>query len=171
MQMMAEAYDALRKLYKLSAPGIADIFEEYSKGKLNSYLFDISLTVLRKEDNLQNGSVLVDHILDRAGQKGTGKWTVIDALERNIAVPSIAEAVFARNISANKTLRTELSAHFDKFYGRSLPSLNDFIPLLESGLYSSILSAYAQGYDLITQASAAEGWDVDLAEISRIWEG
>lgn len=171
MQMMAEAYDALRKLYKLSAPGIADIFEGYSKGKLNSYLFDISLKVLRKGDEFQDGSYLIDSILDRAGQKGTGKWTVIDALERGVAVPSIAEAVFARNISAAKNTRTELARAFEKFYGNGLPSLSDFISLLEGGLYSSILSAYAQGYDLINQASEAEGWNVDLAEVSRIWEG
>jgi 6-phosphogluconate dehydrogenase len=171
MQIMAEAYDTLRKLYGLSASGIADIFEEYSKGKLNSYLFDISLTVLRKEDSFHKGEYFIDFILDRAGQKGTGKWTVIDALERGIAVPSIAEAVFARNISANKKLRTELSTTFEEFHGKNLPILQDFLPLLKDGLYASILSAYAQGYDLITQASREENWEVNLAEVSRIWEG
>lgn len=171
MQIMAEAYDILRKIYGLSAPGIAEIFEEYSKGKLGSYLFDISLPILRKQDAFQADSYLIDHILDSAGQKGTGKWTVIDALERNIAVPSIAEAVFARNISANKKLRTELSGAFDTFHGKNLPPLNEFIVFLENGLYASILSAYAQGYDLIARASKEEGWGVNLAEISRIWEG
>lgn len=170
MQIMAESYDALRKLYGLSAPGIADIFEDYSKGKLGSYLFDISLKVLRKEDEFKKGESLVDYILDRAGQKGTGKWTAIDALERNVCVPTIAEAVFARNISANKKLRTELSTVFEEFHGKNLPPLNKFLPLLKNGLYASILSAYAQGYDLISQASREEGWDVNLAEVSRIWE-
>lgn len=120
---------------------------------------------------MQSGAYLVDSILDRAGQKGTGKWTVIDALERNVAVPSIAEAVFARNISANKKLRTELSTVFQEFHGENLPPLHEFIPLLEDALYASILSAYAQGYDLISQASYKEGWGVNLAEVSRIWEG
>lgn len=170
MQIMAEAYDSLRKLYRLSSPGIASIFEEYSKGKLSSYLFDISLKVLQKEDEFHNGASLVDYILDKAGQKGTGKWTVIDALERNISVPTIAEAVFARNISSAKTIRTQLSHQFEGFYGNGLPSLPDFISLLENALYASILSAYAQGYDLISQTSKTEGWDIDLAEVSRIWE-
>lgn len=171
MQIMAEAYDTLRKLYNLSAPEIADIFETYSREKLGSYLFDISLKVLQKEDEFQDGGSLVDYILDRAGQKGTGKWTAIDALERNICVPTIAEAVFARNISASKKLRGELASTFTKVSAKNLPPLGEFIPLLENGLYASILSAYAQGYDLITQASDTEGWDVNLAEISRIWEG
>lgn len=171
MQIMAEAYDTLRKLYKLSAPGIADIFEGYSKGKLNSYLFDISLVVLRKKDAFHKEESLIDSILDCAGQKGTGKWTVIDALERGVAVPSIAEAVFARNISVEKGTRTELTKVYERFHGNKLPSLADFTSLLENGLYASILSAYAQGYDLIAQASHKEGWDVNLAEVSRIWEG
>lgn len=171
MQMMAEAYDSLRKLYGLSASGIAEIFEGYSQGKLDSYLFDISLQVLRKKDTEHGDLYLIDHILDSAGQKGTGKWTVIDALERNIAVPSIAEAVFARNISTNKNIRTQLSPDFETFHGKNLPPLNEFVPLLKDGLYASILSAYAQGYDLIARASKEEGWGVDLAEISRIWEG
>lgn len=171
MQLMAEAYDTLRKLYNISAPGIADIFEDYAQGKLGSYLFDISIKILRKKDEFQTGSFLVDHILDQAEQKGTGKWTVIDALERNICVPTIAEAVFTRNISANKKLRTKLGSTFQKFHGKNLPPLGEFIPLLENGLYASILTAYAQGYDLIREASQAEGWDVNLAEISRIWQG
>lgn len=112
MQIMAEAYDAFRKIYGLGATQIAEIFETYSKGKLNSYLFDISLAVLRKEDEFHTGAHLIDFILDQAGQKGTGKWTVIDALERGVAVPTMAEAVFARNVSSQKKLRTELSANF-----------------------------------------------------------
>jgi 6-phosphogluconate dehydrogenase len=95
---------------------------------------------------------------------------VIDALERGIAVPSIAEAVFARNISAVKNLRVELAGVFKEFHGEPPLSLAEFSILLENGLYASILSAYAQGYDLITQASATEKWGVNLAEVTRIWE-
>lgn len=171
MQIMAEAYDAFRKIYGLNATQIAEIFETYSKGKLSSYLFDISLTVLRKEDEFHAGAYLIDFILDQAGQKGTGKWTVIDALERGVAVPTMAEAVFARNVSSQKKLRTELSANFVPVTGTQTPDLSEFIVLLENGLYASILASYAQGYDLIAQASKAEGWNVNYAEISRIWEG
>jgi len=170
MQIMAEAYDALRKVYGLSAPQIADIFEKYSQGKLGSYLFDISLSVLRKHDDLSDG-YLIDRILDSAGQKGTGKWVVIDALERGIAVPTIAESVFARNISAMKSLRTEFSPKFSAIHEKPSMSLEDFCARLEDALYASILSAYAQGYDLIAQASTEENWGVDLAEVTRIWEG
>ena len=116
----------------------------------------------------------MDVVLDRAGQKGTGKWTVVDALERGIAVPSIAEAVFARNVSSQRSLRTALS---DYPKSARKPSWNDgdegfakFESELESALQAAILSAYAQGYDLIARASEEEGWSVDLAEISRIWQ-
>lgn len=113
-------------------------------------------------------------VLDRAGQKGTGKWTVVDALERGVAVPSIAEAVFARNVSSQRSLRTVLS---ENPKSARKPSWNadgegfaEFETELENALQAAILSAYAQGYDLIARASEEEGWDVDLSEISRIWQ-
>ncbi len=170
MQIMAEAYDALRKLYRLSAPEIADIFEGYSQEKLDSYLFDISLSVLRKTDDLRPGQFLIDSILDSAGQKWTGKWVVIEALERGIAVPSIAEAVFARNVSSMKKLRLDLAEKYVNLPERGLPDLVDFRISLKNALYASILSSYSQGYDLIAKASESEGWNVNLAEITRIWE-
>ena len=124
----------------------------------------------------------MDKVLDRAGQKGTGKWTVVDALERGVAVPSIAEAVFARNVSSRRALRIELSGALEKptVVGfetsesadtSAMDGIETLEKRLESALKAAILSAYAQGYDLIATASAEENWDVDLAEVSRIWQG
>lgn len=111
-------------------------------------------------------------VLDRAGQKGTGKWTVIDALERGVAVPSIAEAVFARNVSSRRSLRLKLSENaVANGSASAAKDSSDFEKKLERALMASILSAYAQGYDLIAQASREENWNVDLAEVSRIWQG
>lgn len=113
-------------------------------------------------------------VLDRAGQKGTGKWTVVDALERGVAVPSIAEAVFARNVSSQRNLRLTLSGTFEN---HALPIKDpsedsaQFEKKFSRALKAAILSAYAQGYDLIAKASAEENWGVDLAEVSRIWQG
>lgn len=188
MQIMAEAYDILRKGYGKSASEIADIFERYAQGDLGSYLFDISVAVLRTRDDLGSDGNLIDVILDRAGQKGTGKWTVIDALERGVALPSVAEAVFARNVSSERALRLRLAdlgsdksetesganAPFEPASSVSYHAPADsekFESQLENALRASVLSAYAQGYDLIARASTDENWGVDLAEVSRIWQG
>lgn len=179
MQLMAEAYDILRKIYKLEAPKIAEIFEKYNQGKLSSYLFEISSKVLNKKDQFNNG-YLVDYILDKAGQKGTGTWTAIDALKRANGLSTITESVFARIISGDKEKRQNLDKIYEQI--KTQPnqpiigdkpeySCEDFIPILEDALYAGMLSTYAQGYDLIQKAAQEENWEINLAEISRIWEG
>lgn len=170
MQLMAEAYDLLKNAYGLDAPHIADIFEQYNRGILNSYLFEISTHVLRQGDD-QSPSYLVDKILDTAAQKGTGKWTSLDALERGVAIPTITEAVNMRFISARKKQRVALQQMYSKAYGKPDNDLHDIIEPLEQTLYLSIISCYAQGFDLIQQAAEEEKWNIDLAEIARIWEG
>ena len=170
MQMMAEAYDLLRKTYKLSSEKIADIFYEFGKGKLESYLFEISVPVLRKKDEEKSGH-LIDQILDKAGQKGTGKWTAMEGLERAVGVSSISEAVFARINSGEKNLRMELSKLYQK-PKYSLEMIKDeFIVKLENALYASLLSIYAQGFELIKKAAEENDWEVNLSEIARIWQG
>jgi len=172
MQMMAEAYDLLRSVYKLSAPEIGKIFEQYNKGKLKSYLFEISKVVLNKKDDLDSGKYLIDMILDQAAQKGTGKWTAIDALDRGITLSSITEAVFARTVSSQKEKRIKIAKIYEqKFENKNLQLLDNFIKELENALYAGMLSSYAQGYDLISTAAEEEGWKINLSEISRIWEG
>lgn len=171
MQLMAEAYAFLTREYELSANQVADIFETFGKGKLHSYLFAIALPVLRRTDDLARKGNLVDVILDQAGSKGTGQWASVDALGRGVSIASITEAVFARYVSANKAERLAFSKLYPKKNIRHTMSLKKFTALLENALYAAMISCYAQGYDLIQKTAAAEGWQVDLAEVSRIWEG
>lgn len=170
MQIMAEAYDLLRKVYKLSPEKIADIFTKYGKGKLESYLFEIAVPVLRKKDKEKRGH-LIDHILDKAGQKGTGKWTAIEGLDRAVGVSSISEAVFARVNSGEKDLRTRLAESYSQTSHKPEMKVKEFIEKLEAALYGSLLSMYAQGFELIKKAAEENNWNIDLSEISRIWQG
>jgi len=170
MQIMAEAYDLLKNIYELKTTEIAEIFENFNKGKLSSYLFEISISVLKQKDEFQDG-YLIDYILDKAAQKGTGKWTAIDALERGIALPTISEAVNARFLSSEKEKRIKISKLYKKSSIENKIPLNDFIKKLENALYLGMLSSYAQGYELIQKAAKEENWEINLSEISRIWEG
>lgn len=170
MQLMAEAYDMLRKVYKLSPPEIAKIFAQLNKGKLKSYLFEIAAKVLNQKDEFKKG-YLIDYIQDTAAQKGTGSWTALDALYSNVALPTITEAVFARLISADLDKRKNLNKIYKAPKISRGTSLTKFTKLLEDALYAAILSTYAQGYALIQSASKKYKWDINLAELSRIWEG
>ena len=168
MQMMAEAYDLLKNIYNLEAAQLSEIFKKFNSGKLQSYLFEISIPVLSKEED---GKYIVDLILDKAAQKGTGKWTAIDALERGVAVPTITEAVFARFLSNKKEFRKQLSDKYKKDEFTSEMDLDKFVEVLEDALFAGMLSAYAQGFELIKKAADEEEWKVDFGEIARIWEG
>lgn len=170
MQIMADAYEALRTLYRLEPNKISDIFSNYHNGRLNSYLFEIAVEVLRKKDDLTS-DYLIDHILDRAGNKGTGKWTAIDALERGVGLPAITSAVFARYNSSHKDLRTQISQYYRTPEQTKDIELDKFIPILENALYAGMLCAYAEGYHLIQTAAKEESWDINLSEVARIWEG
>ena len=171
MEIMAEGYDLLRNIYKLPAREISKIFQQFNEGKLKSFLFEIAVKVLALEDPEGNGP-LIDHILDKAGQKGTGRWTAIDALSRGVATPSIEAAVNARTLSSQKERRARLAKLTLKFATSNVQiPLPEFIARLENALYAAMLISYAQGYDLIQTASGEHDWNVDLAEISRIWEG
>lgn len=171
MQMMAEAYDLLKSCYELSPPQIADIFGRYQKGKLKSFLFEIAIPVLRQRDDLAESGYLIDRILDAAGQKGTGSWSAIDALERGGILSGVTAAVQARSLSARKTERLELHDAFDSTVKQPNIELKNFIPLLEDALYAGMICAYAEGLDLIAIAAKEQKWNVDLAEITRIWQG
>ncbi len=173
MQMMAEAYDLLSKSFGLSAPEIADIFEKYNEGKLQSFLFEIAVPILREKDDLGEG-YLLDEILDKAGQKGTGRWTAIEGLERGVDISTIIQAVHARTVSSRKDFRMQLAKQYENpSTGNMLPeeALIDIIPELESALYAGMLVAYAQGFDLLRQAAEEMHWELNYAEVARIWEG
>lgn len=168
MQIMAEAYHLLKDIYGLDAGKISEIFKQYNDGKLKSYLFEIAVEVLaKKEDNL----FVVDMILDKAAQKGTGKWTGMDSLDRGVGLSTITEAVYSRVMSSFKDLRTELSKNREKIKIEKDMALDDFVLALEDALYSAMLISYAQGYHLIKTYSDEDKRNIDLAEVSRIWEG
>jgi len=172
MQLMAETYALLRRVYGLSALEISKIFAKYNKGKLDSFLFDIAVPVLAKEcEPGKDSSCLIYSILDKASNKGTGKWASIDALDRGVAVPSITQAVYARYISTEKNVRVKLEKKYTHKHTMKKMSQKTFEKLLEDALYAASISIFAQGYDLITKAAAEEKWDIDLVEVSRIWEG
>ena len=171
MQMIAETYDVLTKSYLLNPKQIGDIFKEYSGGRLESFLFDITVPVLQKKDDKKCCDYLIHQILDKAGSKGTGKWTAMDALDRGVAVPTIAQAVFARYVSAEKDMRKQLEKVYDVRYKKIPMRKSLFIRQLERALYAGILGIFAQGFHLIAKTSEEEKWDIDLAEVSRIWQG
>lgn len=170
MQLMAETYNLLRKTYHLSSPDIAKIFNTLNTGKLQSYLFESAVPILSQKDEKNENHYLIDAILDKANNKGTGKWTAIDALDRGIAIPTITEAVNARYISTDRKTRVALNNVFrhknPKKQSKKVP-----IQILEDALYTAILSTFAQGFDLIQKASQEEGWHIKISEIARIWQG
>lgn len=180
MQIIAEAYDLLKKVFALSAGEIAAIFAKWNTGKLEGYLFEIAIHVLTRRDEFQKG-FLVDFIMDTAEQKGTGKWTALDALERGVAIPTIIEALQARFFSHEKNERTRLSGIYGKNWEtknakqKVMSSKNDimktFLKNLEEVVYLSLLSTYIQGCEFIKRASEEQNWDINLSEIIRVWEG
>jgi 6-phosphogluconate dehydrogenase len=172
MQLIAEVYDILRKALGMSASQIADLFEEWNKGILDSYLIEITAKVLSVTDP-ETGKPLVDLIKDKAGQKGTGKWTSQSALDLGIAIPTIDAALTARMLSALKEERMvaakKLSGpHASVLTGDAAKRLKDS---LQDALYASKVCSYAQGMALIKAGSDFYKWDVNLSECARIWKG
>ncbi len=169
MQLICEAYQIMRDLLHMSADEMHLIFEEWNKGDLNSYLIEITRDILAFKD--LDGKPLVDNILDTAGQKGTGKWTVVEALDQGIPLTLIGEAVFSRCLSAAKEERVKASK---VLHGPSpdLPSdKTKFINDLKDSLYASKIVSYAQGYSLMRAAAAEYKWDLNYGGIALIWRG
>jgi 6-phosphogluconate dehydrogenase len=169
MQLIAEAYDLLKTLYGLDAPAIGDIFAEWKQGHLDSYLIEITATVLRKRDS--TGRPLVDNILDEAEQKGTGRWTAQSALELGVPLTAITEAVYARALSARRSERQVAEQHLPHPpVTQRKPGKAD-INAIQDALYASKIIAYTQGFEQMAVASAQYGWDLKLGEIATIWRG
>ena len=167
MQFIAEAYDVLRAA-GLGTDEIADAFADWNTGDLDSFLIEITSEVLRQTD-ARTGGPLVDVITDAAGQKGTGRWTVQIALELGVPVNTIGESVFARSASSHPDLR---AAAREALTGPERSVDVDRATLVEDvrqALWASKVIAYAQGLDQIRLASEAYGWDIDVAEVARIW--
>jgi 6-phosphogluconate dehydrogenase len=168
MQLISEAYFIMKNLLGLNADEMHDVFAEWNTGDLDSYLIEITRDILAyKED----GEALVEKILDTAGQKGTGKWTGIAALDIGVPLTLIGESVFARVLSSQKDERVEAS----KVLSGPKPSFNgdkrQFINDLQQALFASKIISYAQGYVLMSEASKEYGWTLNYGEIAQMWRG
>ncbi|WP_323005225.1 NADP-dependent phosphogluconate dehydrogenase [Pseudorhodobacter sp.] len=167
MQMIAEVYGVMRDGMAMPAPAISTVFDAWNAGPLQSYLIEISAAVTAVTDT-KTGQPLIDVILDRAGQKGTGRWTVIEAQHLSAPIPVIEAAVMARNTSARLDERIKGQAHFGAA-PQGLPPGTLTIKDLEHAMIAGKILCYAQGFALVTAASAEFGWSLPLPEIAKVW--
>ncbi|KIY45364.1 6-phosphogluconate dehydrogenase [Fistulina hepatica ATCC 64428] len=170
MQLISEAYDILKRGLELSEDEIADIFFKWNKGVLDSFLIEITANILKYKD--EDGEHVVNKILDSAGQKGTGKWTAIAALEAGSPVTLIGEAVFARCLSSLKEERIRASKVIagpvkEPFRGDKQMFIDD----LEQALYASKIISYTQGFMLMRETAQVEKWNLNYAGIAKMWRG
>ncbi|KAG2219484.1 hypothetical protein INT45_010404 [Circinella minor] len=170
MQLISEVYHIMKEGLGINNDQMADIFEEWNKEELDSFLIEITRDILRFKD--EDGSSLLEKILDKAGQKGTGKWTAIDSLDRGIPVTLITEAVYSRCLSSLKDERTHASKILKgptnvKFQGDQ----QNFIKQIGSALYASKIVSYAQGFMLMRQAAEDFGWNLNYSGIALMWRG
>jgi 6-phosphogluconate dehydrogenase len=170
MQLIAEAYDVLRRGLRLEPAKIAEIFRDWNSGELDSFLIEITSQVLDQQDS-STGKPLVDVIVDAAGMKGTGTWTVQTALDLAVGVSGIAEAVFARGLSSAAEQREAAVGELPGPDGTIDSDHDDFVEDVRQALYASKIVAYAQGLDLIVAGAKEYDWDIDLGAVARIWRG
>ncbi len=172
MQLIAEAYDILRNVVGCKPEELKSIFDRWNSGVLSSYLIEITAKIFAKKDPESSSGHLVDKILDKAGQKGTGTWTAQVALDLGISIPTISAAVDARTLSSMKDERVKASKEFkgpsvEDFTGNR----EEFINAVHDALYASKIMSYAQGMALIAAASKQWNWDLKLQEIAAMWKG
>ena len=169
MQIINEAYHIMKDVLGMGAFEQHEVFKKWNTGKLDSYLIEITRDILAYED--EDGSPLVENILDTAGQKGTGKWTAVTALDLGIPLTLIGESVFSRCLSAQKDLRVEaskvLTGPVVNFKGDKQQFIND----LENAIYASKIVSYAQGYDLMMEAAKEYNWNLNYGGIALMWRG
>lgn len=169
MQLISEAYQLMRFGLGLSVEEIQQTFESWNDSELDSYLIEITANILKFKDD--DGEPLVDKILDTAGQKGTGKWTGINALELGVPLTLIAEAVFARCLSAMKDERVRASAVFKNSPESFDGGTREILASLKDALYASKIISYAQGYMLMREAANEYSWDLNYGGIAMMWRG
>lgn len=169
MQLIAESYDLLKRLLKLDKDALAGTFVEWNKGELDSYLIEITADILTRDDDLGSGKPMVDMILDRAGNKGTGKWSSQSALEVGAPQSLITESVYARYISAMKEDRVAASKVLAgpefNFEGDVDATVED----IREALYFGKIMSYAQGFDQLRMASDHYDWDLQYGELAQLW--
>jgi 6-phosphogluconate dehydrogenase len=169
MQLIGESYDLMKRGLGMGNADMQRVFGEWNRGELDSYLIDITRDILGFRD--QNGEAVVDLILDAAGQKGSGKWAVGAALDEGTPLTLIAEAVFARSLSAARdermTASQQVEARVTPFPGNAAAFVDD----LRQALYASKIVSYAQGYQLLRAAAHSRGWNLDYGNIALVWRG
>lgn len=169
MQLICEAYHVMKDLLGMSPDEMHEVLKEWNEGELNSYLIEITRDILAYKD--EDGEPIVDKILDTAGQKGTGKWTAISALDEGIPLTLIGEAVFSRCLSALKEERVEASKTIKgaavNFTGDKKAMIED----IRNALYASKIVSYAQGYTLMRAAAKTYGWNLNYGGIALMWRG
>ena len=169
MELICEVYQIMKDYLGMSAEEMHEVFARWNEGKLNSYLVEITRDILAYKD--EDGSALVDHILDTAGQKGTGKWTSISSLDEGVPLTLITQAVYARCLSAIKEERVEASKVLkgpkQTFTGDREAFINDLL----NALYASKIVSYAQGYSLMSTAAKTYGWNLHYGDIALMWRG
>ncbi len=170
MQMICEAYTLLRQVAGIEPREMSEIFVEWNRGVLDSYLIEITGDILAQVDD-ETGKPMVDVILDTAGQKGTGKWTGIEALQLGSPTATITEAVFARCISALKEERAAAAGQLAGVEGAPRVDRDAFIEDVRQSLYASKICSYAQGFQLLKMAAAEHDWDLNFGSIALMWRG
>ena len=169
MQLICESYQIMKELLGMSADQMHEVFKTWNQGDLDSYLIEITRDILAFKD--EDGEPLVDKILDTAGQKGTGKWTSVSALDAGIPLTLISEAVWARCLSAMKTERVEASKILRGPTPRFTGDRQAFLDDLAQALYASKIISYAQGYELMKSAAAEYRWNLSYGGIALLWRG
>jgi 6-phosphogluconate dehydrogenase len=169
MQLICEAYDILKRGLAMGNDALGEVFAKWNQGELDSFLIEITANILRYKE--ENGDFLVDKILDAAGQKGTGKWTGQNALELGIPVTLIAEAVFARSLSALKDERVVASKVLKGPQPKYKGDERTFVERIRKALYASKIVSYAQGYMLMRAAAQEYGWHLNYGGIALMWRG
>jgi len=169
MQIICEAYQMMKEMLGMNADEMHEVFKSWNEGELDSYLIEITRDIMGYKD--ENGEALVEKILDTAGQKGTGKWTGVAALDLGIPLTLIGESVFARCLSAQKDIRVEaskiLSGPSEKFIGDKAKLISD----LKDALFAAKIISYAQGYNLMMEAAKEYGWNLNYGGIALMWRG
>eukprot|EP00980_Cylindrotheca_fusiformis_P008838 scaffold1888_cov120-Cylindrotheca_fusiformis.AAC.8 len=171
MQLISEVYDVLKNIVGMSNDEMGDLFEEWNKGELNSYLIEITAKVLKKKDDLTGEGYVVDYILDKTGMKGTGRWTVQEAAEQSVAAPTIASALDSRYVSGRKDERVAAEKVLEGPTDKPAVDKAQILKDLQAALYCSKIVSYAQGLGIIKAASEKMEWGVDLALCARMWRG
>src|SRR5678816_111575 len=171
MQLICEAYTLMQNLLGMKAPELGKVFAQWNEGDLDSYLIQITADILQQPDPMQKGGYLVDYVLDTAGQKGTGKWTSVNALDMGIPANAIAEAVFARCLSALKEERVAAAKVLKGPPPRYRGSKPKLVEAIRRALYASKICAYAQGFQLMAEGQREYHWTLDFGTIAAIWRG